>query len=114
MDLVEMTAICENNRTTIAYLRDQNLLRRTYLCCQTNCNEVKSKSSDGTEFRCNLCRRRYSIRTGSFFFNVHVALRYILLILYLFSTKTSVMQCAKYLCKKVNRKSIRLVQFLQS
>lgn len=109
MDLLQLTDICRDNRTAIQYLRDERLLERSVSCCQMECNEVKSKSSDGTEFRCNVCDTRYSIRINSFFFNVHIAIRYILLLIFLFSTKTPVMQCARYLGKKVNRKSISVI-----
>lgn len=109
MDLLQITAICQDNRNMITYLRDQNMLKRTFTCCQRDCNEVKARSSDGTEFRCNICDKRYSIRSNSFFFNIHICIKYILLLLFLFSTKTPVMQCVKYLGKKVDRKTISLV-----
>lgn len=108
MDLVDMTDITKNSLTTINYLRNNSLLKQTYFCCGSNCNEVKNRTSDGMEFKCNSCKKRYSIRTDSAFFNVHLPLRYLLLLIFLFATNTSVLLCSRYLGKKVGVKSIGL------
>lgn len=75
MDLVQLTQITSQTEDTINFLRNRNLLKTTFQCCQNeNCTEVKSRSTDGKEFRCRVCNKRYSIRTDSIFFQVHILL----------------------------------------
>ena len=75
---------------TIVFLRDKRLLKKEYTCCDNICSEVKSKSSDGKEFKCNTCGKRYSLRSGSFFYNVHVSLQNLLLLTFIFALKTPI------------------------
>lgn len=106
MDLVDMTTICSTTTATIDFLRDKNLLKKHYICCNDTCIEVKSRTSDGIEFKCQNCSKRYSIRTDSFFFNVHISLRYLLLLIFLFACSTSHGLCSKFMGQKVSHRFI--------
>lgn len=108
MDLVEITRISSSTSDTIDFLRNRNLLRQNMICCQQNCHDVKCKTSDGIEFKCSVCKARKSIRTGSIFFNVHIQLKYLLLLTFLFCTETSVKLTTTYLGSKVSLKSIAM------
>ena len=91
--LMEIGRICGELDTTITFLRDRNLLKKQNICCNEVCSEVKSKSSDKMEFKCNICSRRFSIRSGSFFFNVHMPLQKLLLLTYIFAMKIPIRLC---------------------
>lgn len=106
MDLVEMTEICSNNQQTIEFLWNNGLLKRSYWCCHQQCIEIKNRTSDGKEFKCSVCEARYSIRSESFFFNVHISLRYLLLLLYLFACNTSHGLTSKFFGTKVSHRFI--------
>lgn len=104
--LVELGPIFGDTHSTINYLRQQSLLKRQFICCRNESKEVKSKSSDGCEFKCATCGKCYSIRTNSFFTNVHIQLRYLLLLTYLFAVGTPVKYATIYLNKCVSEKSV--------
>lgn len=108
MDLVELTRITNSTAETIQYLRTANLLPKNWVCCQRQCHEVKCSTSDNVEFKCLTCNKRYSIRTNSIFFDVHTRLSYLLLLIFLFATNTSVRLSVSFLGKKVSAKSISL------
>lgn len=103
-----MTQITNSTEETIAYLRNSHLLMDSKMCCQERCSELKCKTSDGKEFRCKICHKRYIIRTGSIFFDVHIPIRFLLLLTYLFATQTSVTLASRYLGRKVSAKSISM------
>ena len=106
MNLVTLGPIYGDTNTTIRFLRENRLMKREYVCCNNECKEVKSKSRDGFEFKCNICGKCYSLRTHSFFFNVHIPLTYLLLLTYLFSTSTPVKYCVQFLSGVVSDKTI--------
>lgn len=108
MNLIELTTITNCTQRTIEYLRNIHLLPSSWSCCQQMCHEVKCHTSDKVEFRCNLCNKRYSIRSNSIFYNVHICLRYLLLLTYLFASNTSVSLAARFMHHKVGRRSIML------
>lgn len=108
MNLVDLAPIYSDTKQTIAYLREKSLLKRHYICCGEMCSEVKSKSRDGFEFYCKLCFHRYSVRTGSIFFNVHVPITILLLLTYLFSVETSISVAHTHVKGKASRQFIIL------
>lgn len=108
MDLVQVTEITSSIESTIAFLQENNLLCKIWICCQRQCHEVKCRSSDKIEFKCLECNTRHSVRTNSIFYNVHVKLSYLFLLTYLFATNTSVSLAVRFLQKKVGAKSIAL------
>lgn len=103
-----MSKITSSTEDTVDFLRDRNLLARNWVCCLRVCNEVKCKTSDHKEFKCLECHRRYSIRSNSIFYDVHMRLTHLLLLIYLFATNTSVLLASRYLGTKVSAKSIAL------
>ena len=105
MDLIQITEICNDNYKTINFLMENNLLKKDHYCCDKKCSEVKSKSSDGLEVYFLLIM--FSIRTHSSFYNVHIKLQYLLLLIYLFTCKTPVNLACVYLKQKISRKSIQ-------
>lgn len=108
MDLIEISAITQMTEQTIEFLWNRNLLHRNWMCCRALCTEVRSKSSDQIEFRCLHCFKRHSIRSNSIFFNVHLRLTYLLLLIYLFATNTSVTLAMHYIGRKISRKTVTL------
>lgn len=106
MDLLQLGAIYTDTDKTIDFLRENGLLVTEYRCCQNLCSEVKSKSSDGREFACKICKKRYSIRTGSFFKNARIKIRYLLLLIFLFAADTELCTCVKLVSHKISQKSI--------
>lgn len=106
MDLIEITEVTRTIDTTIEFLRDKNLLLRTFYCCQQECRVHQCKTSDKSEFRCLLCKKSYSIRYHSFFYDIHINLSHLLLLIYLFAANTSVALSSRYLGKNVSKKSI--------
>ena len=91
----------------ITFMRERKLLKKNHMCCDQVCSEVKSKSSDGMEFRCKKCDKRYSIRIQSFFFNVHMHLQNLLLMTFLFAMKIPVTICTNLLVGEVSHVSIK-------
>lgn len=108
MDLIEMTRITSSIEDTKNFLRNANLLKKSQYCCGQECYEVKSKTTDCSEFKCRVCKKRYSLRTGSIFFDVHISLSYLLMLTFLFAANTSVTLTQTFMGKKVSRKSIIL------
>lgn len=84
------------------------MLKEHYLCCGFECIEVKSKSTDGIEFCCTHCLHHYSIRSGSFFFNVHVPLTILLSLTYLFAAQNSVSSAFSHVKGKASRQFVTL------
>lgn len=101
-----MMTICSTTENTIEYLRTNGLLKRKYICCGENCSEIRSRTLDGFEFKCQSCQKRYSLRTSSIFFDVRICLRYLLLLIYLFACNTSLILATKFFHNKV---SIRFI-----
>ena len=103
----EIGRICSSLQETKTFLRQNRLLKSEYRCCEENCHEVKSRSSDGTEFKCNICGKRYSVRSNSFFFNVHMNLQNLLMLTYLFCMKIPVQLCVNLLIGEVSHVSVK-------
>ena len=98
--------ICDKNET-INFMREKKLLAKNHSCCDQVCSQVKSKLSDGFEFHCKKCDRRYSISIRSFFFNVHMLLQNLLLMTYLFALKIPVKVCIDLMVGEVSHVSIK-------
>lgn len=87
-------------------MREKKLLATTLRCCGRNCFLLKDNGTDEQIFRCRRCKKKKSIRTGSFFANLHLQLRYLLCIVYFFANGASVAETAKYMKNMVSRVSI--------
>lgn len=105
MDVTRITASVDK---TIEFLRNWNLLKQRHICCGNECYQVKSKTSDCSEFKCGQCKKRYSIRTDSCFFDIHIRLTHLVMLIFLFATNTSLSLAVKFICSKVGAKSISL------
>jgi len=95
MSLVEIGARFKYNHAgLIMWLRQQGLLARALECpaqnCGHRCNEQNSTGKiDGRIWRCmnRACRRKHSIRIGSFFERSHLELWQILGLTYVWATR---------------------------
>lgn len=90
--------IVATHQGTLQFLRDNFILRRNKICCRQNCSLHKNNCQDGEIFRCRVCRKKYSIRSDSFFSRSHLSLRVLLTLLYTFACNLSVTQALE-LCK---------------
>lgn len=106
MNIFELSTIWNDIDSTVEFLQNWNLLKRTHICCGQNVGLVKSRSKDGREFKCNSCKHRYSLRTGSFFFNCHLSLCSILSLMYFFCIGLSLKDTCNMLKRRVSRKSV--------
>ena len=108
MDFFEIVPILQNVKETITFMRGRNLLLQDFFCCGIACSKVMDISLQDREiFQCNQCKRRHSIRHGSFWFKSRLALNVLLgIFLYFFSQGLNVSQCSKMMQSKVTTKSI--------
>ena len=91
---------CDTN-LIIEFLCEKKILKKNYTCCDNICKEVKSKSSDGIEFKCKTYGKRYSIKKASFFFHVRVTLQNLFLLIFLFSKQVTAEVCVRLLVGEV-------------
>ena len=107
MNLVQLASIIEDVDSTIKYLRDNNLLKKSLEHCGYPCYQVQEKNStDNSFFRCRQCKRKFSIRTDSLFRKSKLTLKNLLLLIYLFSTGLSVTDTRKLLKDAVSERTI--------
>jgi len=62
-------ALTQSHEQTVAWLRENNIIRGSFHCCGNECVIVQDRTRlDGEEFRCvfRSCRTRLSIREGTF------------------------------------------------
>eukprot|EP00106_Octopus_bimaculoides_P021414 XP_014788856.1 PREDICTED: uncharacterized protein LOC106882629 [Octopus bimaculoides] len=87
--LLDLFEISRNQDHLIEWLKTYGLLAEAHVCdCGHNCSFVKfPRPQDGYSWKCTArqCRKRFSIRKGSFFQNSNLSLRTILLFLYRWS-----------------------------
>ena len=85
-----LCGILNTTESTIDFCRRKNLLSSSYTCCNRQCGQVGNKErSDGMEYKCYSCGKRYSLRTGSFFFNSRLTLVKLVTIIYFFARNLS-------------------------
>ena len=83
------------------------MLKRNLLWCNQNFSIVGDISlTDKEIFQCKICRKRYSIRVGSYYSGSKLSLKVHLCILYFFAQGSKVVQCERYLNGKIIQKSI--------
>ena len=96
-----------SSKETLEYMRDQGLLRSEYQCCGHNCSLVKDASlSDGEIFKCHSCKKRYSIRSDSFFSKSKLKLVVLFTMLFCFIRKLSVTQTLTLLGNEIREKAV--------
>ena len=107
VDIFGIAAIIGDVSKTINFFRGRNLLLADYICCHVPCSKVMDCSlTDKQIFQCNSCKKRYSIRTGSFWSRSKIALNVLLAMLYFFSEGLKVSDCRKMLKNQVSEKSV--------
>ncbi len=107
MDIINLSSLIQDPKSTIKYLRQNNLLKESYKHCGKHCCEIVAKNtSDKSIFRCRQCRKKFSIRKDSIFSKSKLKLQHLVVLLYAFSSGFSVTQAKKLLNKAVSEKSI--------
>ncbi len=107
MNLIQLASIIEDVGATIKYLRDKNLLKKSFQHCGYKCYEVQEKNaSDNWIFRCRQCKTKFSIRRDSIFSKSKLTLKNLLLLVYLFATGLSVTDARKLLKDAVSERTI--------
>ena len=106
-DILGLRPIIQDVSKTITFLRGRNLLLADFICCQMPCSKVMDFSlSDKQIFQCKTCRRRYSIRTQSFWSKSKIALNILLAMLFFFAEGLTVTECKKMLKNQISMKSV--------
>ena len=89
LNLIDIGIFFKHDRASvISWLRQYRLLANAMECefCENPCVERKyERAVDKVKWRCNLCGRRFDIRTGSFFQKSHLQLWQILGLTYIWS-----------------------------
>ena len=107
MDIFELAPIIQDSNKTIEFMHGHNLLLQDYMCCHTQCSKVMDCSlTDKQIFQCNVCKKRFSIRTGSFWSGSKLALNILLSLLFFFAQGLTVSETKKMMSKCVGYKSI--------
>ncbi len=107
MNIVELSEAISDVESTIKYLRNKNLLRKSYDHCGQQCYELYHKStSDNLTFRCKVCRKKFSIRQDSIFSKSRLKLQNLLVLVYAFANGFSVTDAKKLLHDVVSERSI--------
>ena len=82
----------------IDHLFSLNILKQQQLCCGTSMSVIiVAAKGDGHMFKCNICKNKKSIRTGSFFYNLKLPLGVICTVLIFWSEKS----LQKDICEKI-------------
>ncbi len=107
MDIIKLSTIIGDVRSTVNYLRKTKLLKQSHRHCGEECTEIVDKKiSDNWIFRCRRCRKKFSIRQDSFFTKSKLKLQHLVVLLYSFSSGFSVTQAKKLLKQAVSEHSI--------
>ena len=107
LNILDVAPILTDTTRCINFLRGRNLLLQDYICCQNICCKVKEpNSSDGEIFQCKTCRRRYSIRSGSFWAKSKLQLIVLVGLMFFFCKGCSVSETVSMLCGKVTRMTV--------
>ena len=105
-NIFEISEIISDIRNTIDFLRTRNLLKNEFVCCGINCSKVMDISlKDKQIFQCNVCKKRRSIRTDSFYFSSNLCLSVHVCILFFFANGSTLTECCRYLEGKVSLKT---------
>ena len=104
VNIFDIAPVLSDTKFCIAYMRGRNLLLQDFFCCNSQCSKVTDISlSDKETFQCNSCKKRYSIRTHSFWAKSHLLLCVLIGLLYFFCVGSSVSDVVKFFHKKVSK-----------
>ena len=107
VSILQLATVIVSVSETIKFLRHMKLLANSWMCCQRPCSIVRDVSLQDKEiFQCKRFRKRYSIRTNSFFQKSKLSLQILLTIIFWFSNGCSVNECEKLLGNSVTTKTI--------
>ena len=107
VNIIELAPIISDTKKCINFLRGRNLLLQDYICCQQQCSKVMDiKLTDREIFQCNICHRRHSIRSNSFWAKSKLQLTVLVSILYFFSNGSTVTEVVKFLKRKASKVTI--------
>ena len=107
LNILDLAPVITDTQTCIQFLRGRNLLLQDYICCGNICQKVRDPNvSDNEIFQCSTCRRRYSIRSGSFWAKSKLQLIVLVSLLFFFAKGCSVSETVKLLCGKVSKMSV--------
>ena len=107
MNLFEFVNVIFSLETTIEWLKARKLLKSIHTCedCKIPCSWTKDSAKNDKYFwRRSQCKKKYSIRRGSFFEGSHLSLQVLLTIVYLFSLKIPLYICEKLLSGLVSHR----------
>ena len=108
MDILNLVTLFANISTGIRWLQGKGLLCTRKLCslCNIPCNTIEDNGSDGIIFRCTRCKRKYSIRSDSFFAGSRLPLLTIMMIILFFCNKCGVKETVNFLNGRVSKKTV--------
>ena len=101
-DMNQILHVTQDHYQTLQWLRENQLLRPSFTCCQLRCNIIADRTRlDGEEFRCvnRGCRRRFSIRVGTVWENFRRVPLVVLvrLVFYYYIEEISASKAARFL-----------------
>lgn len=105
-NIFDASKIWNDSDRTIEFLQDKGVLKRNIRCCDRDMTLVKSHCKDGKEFKCYICDRRFSVRTGSFLYKSRLSLSVLLALIYFFCVGLSVSKCCKMLKGKASKPTV--------
>lgn len=100
ISILQLGSITSCTDSTLKFLRSQAILRNGKFCDQCDLwmkHVTCSEAGDGYFWRCPNCKRKASVREGSFFEKQRLSLSVLLTILYFFSSGTSPTDAIKML-----------------
>ena len=104
--ILDIAPVLSDVRTCIEFLRGRNLLLNDYICCNQICSKVTDISiTDKQIFQCNSCKKRYSVRTSSFFAKSHLSLCVLLGMLFFFSNGSTITEVLRFFNKRITKPS---------
>ena len=104
LNILDIVPLITDTKTCINFLRGRNLLLQDYICCGIVSKKVcEPNCLDNEIFQCSTCRKRISIRTGSFFQKSKLQLIVIVSLLFFFSKGCTLSETVKMLFGKVTK-----------
>ena len=100
IDVFNLCLLVQENEKAIEFLQSFGILQPNCWCvtCTKEMTLVKDSSkSDGFIFRCPACRKKQSLRSGTFLENAKLSLPQFILLVYFWSHQASNKQMASYL-----------------
>jgi transposase-like protein len=93
--IFEIVALASDQLASIEFLRDKQVLKGNIRCtqCREPCSMVRDQSrTDGYFMNCYACKKKQSVRAGSFLTKSKLSIKQLLLLIYLWVMKMPVKQ----------------------